>query len=275
MSLILKFLLTLSLSTFLISCSSSSSSNKNRPTNEELANDFVEALNLDTFYNVSLVKLDTQQDGFIVVYDSDFDTFDAYDLSGYEIGMDITTYIDQASNIDNIDLDFRLEQTKEYYNSFDHDLYSVSKYVGFDPDNGYFQVVQRPIYVNANGILFSKTQMNSNDLAKAQELIDYKTLNKTSNLLAVKFGVPAPRAKKLASIALQFSKSNLSTMTTYQFDQYTNSFLGSTYTEINSAIDKQLSGDPNSINNIYTKAAKVNKMTIKQVKAISDLFLKN
>lgn len=272
MSLTLKLLLTLFLSTLLISCSGSK---KNRPSHEQLANDFIEALNLDLNYDVSLVKLDTKQSGYIVVFDYDLNTYDAYNLSGYNIGMDIDSYIDQASDSDNFDLRFSIEQENIYYNSFDHNLYSISKYVGFDPNRGYFQVVTTPVYENINGISFSKSQMSSSDLAKAQEIIDQKKLNNTSSLLAVKFGVPVPRAKKLASIALQFSKSNLSTMTTYQFDQYTNSFLGSTYTEINSAIDKQLSGDSNSINNIYSKAAKVNKMTVQQVKDISDLFLKN
>ena len=64
-------------------------------------------------------------------------------------------------------------------------------------------------------------------------------------------------------------------MTIYQYDQYSQAILGSSYTEIQSAMADKLSGNDASLEKVFSKAAKVNGMSKKNIKKLADLFIKN
>src|SRR4051794_7675243 len=63
-------------------------------THAELATEFADSMWYDIGYDVELVKVDTQQYNFVVVYDHDLGTYDAYDLTNYNPGEDIGNFLD-------------------------------------------------------------------------------------------------------------------------------------------------------------------------------------
>ena len=63
-------------------------------THEQLAQEFVRRVNVDVAgYNLALQKTNTLQTDYIVVYDRDFGTYDAYWLGNYNPGESIANYI--------------------------------------------------------------------------------------------------------------------------------------------------------------------------------------
>ncbi len=63
-------------------------------THEQLAREFVNRVNVDVAgYDLSLQKINTLQADYIVVYDYDYGTYDAYWLGNYNPGESIANYI--------------------------------------------------------------------------------------------------------------------------------------------------------------------------------------
>ncbi|MEZ4872842.1 MAG: hypothetical protein R2827_11530 [Bdellovibrionales bacterium] len=84
-------------------------------THSELAADFVYRLNVDMGYDVSLVKTWTQQNDYIVVYDYDLGTYDAYDIRYYNAGEDMYTYLSLYDDNFYYDLDKVGSNTYEHF----------------------------------------------------------------------------------------------------------------------------------------------------------------
>ncbi len=211
-------------------------------THAQVAADFVAGLKYDLGYDVELVKTNTKQWDYIVVYDYDLDTYDAYDLSGFYVGDNMDWYLDN------------------YEVNFFYDL----DYLGNNVYEDYF-----------TGIQFSKSQMTSADTAKAQELIDGLKVKKATEQLTVQFGLAPKRAKEVASLALQINNADKSKMTTFQYDQYSKAVLGSTFTEIKGALQDKLTGNNASMDKVFEKAAKTNGVSKASVEKLADLFIKN
>jgi len=211
-------------------------------THGQLASDFVASLNYDLDYDVELVKTNTLQYDYIVVYDYDLDSYDAYNISSYYAGDDIGYYLD------------------DYEYSFYYDL----DYTGSDVYEDYI-----------TGVRFSKTKMTSSDSVKAQELVDGLKVKKATNQLTVQFGLAPARAKEIAGLALQLNNTDKSKMTTYQYDQYSKAILGSSYTEVQAALADKLSGNNASMDKVFSKAAKTNGVSKQSVEKLADLFIKN
>ena len=80
-------------------------------TREELAYDFVDSVNrYMTGYDLELMKINTLQDDYlndyIVVYDWVEDTYDAYDITEYMPGENISDYLFDFENFFYYDLDY-------------------------------------------------------------------------------------------------------------------------------------------------------------------------
>jgi len=228
----------------LVACGGSSDSGEY--SHAQIANTFVKTLNLQTPLSVELVKADTLQGNFIVVRDNDYDSFDAYNLSEYELGSDIFSYLDNN------------------YTTF------------YDLEDQLDTTLDEVVYRDPNtGIQFSKTRMTPSDLVKAQELIDGVKLKKATDQLIVQFGLPPKRAQKVAILGLEMTNFDITRMTTYQLDQYSKAILGSTMTEIKLALPSNQFEDSVAINTIYDKTAATNSISKAKVKNLVDLFIKN
>ncbi len=235
MKLINSVLLSLA-SLALISCGGGSGSSTH--SHSQLAKDFVSALNYDLNYDVELVKSNTKQWNYIVVYDYDLNTYDAYDLTNYYVGKDI---------------DFHLDL---YESDFFYDL----DYIGGSVYEDYY-----------TGIQFSKTKMTTNDTMKAQALVDGIKMKKAVNQLTVQFGLSDERAKYVAGIADQISKE--ANMTVYQSDLYSKALIGSTYGQIQGAVESKLNGDDTALDGLYERAASANNVSKASVKKLAELFI--
>ncbi len=210
-------------------------------THQQIADNFVWQLNYDLDYDVEIVKTNTKQWDYIVVYDHDLNSYDAYDLSEYYLNMDIDYFMYKYEPHFYYDLDYLGNNIYEHYNS---------------------------------GVRFTKSKNTSADQAKVQELVDNIKVKNSIEKLTVQFGLPPQRAKTIAAYGLQIHK-NKSQMTTYQYDQYSKAILGSTISEIQGAINSHLSGNANALDSIYKKAAKTNNISKAHVKKLADLFIKN
>ncbi len=242
----------------------------------KVAKDFVNALNYDLNYDVELVKTNTRQANYILVYDYDLNTYDAYNLSNYTRGSDVGVFLDNNESSFYYDLDFAYEDVDSYWVNDSHtyyDYYTSQYYTVYD---GYYEYRYEDVYVHGpSGLYFSKTKMTASDILKGQELIDGIKVKKATEQLTVQFGLAPKRAKEVAGLALQLNLSDHSTMTSYQYNQYSKAILGSTYTEIQSAMNSYVNGNEKALDSVYSKAAKVNGVTKKQVKKLAELFIKN
>ncbi len=238
----MKLINTLILSVAALALTACGGSGNGGLTHSQLASDFVASLNYDLNYDVEIVKTHTRQYNYVVVYDYDLDSYDAYNLSYYYPGDNISYYLD------------------DYEYTFFYDL-------DYNFGNVYTDYI--------TGITFSKTKMTTADNVKAQELIDGIKVKKATKQLTVQFGLAPARAKEVAGLALQLNNSDKATMTTYQYDQYSKAILGSSYTEIQSALADKISGNNASLDKVFSKAAKVNGVSKKSVEKLADLFIKN
>jgi hypothetical protein len=74
-------------------------------THAQLAQEFVRRVNVDVKgYNLTLVKTDTLQYDYIVVYDQDYKSYDAYWLGSYNVGENMATYLNKNQNMFYYDL---------------------------------------------------------------------------------------------------------------------------------------------------------------------------
>ena len=238
----MKLLSTLLLSIVAMGLTACGGSGSGGLTHSQLADEFVTSLNFDLNYDVELVKTNTQQFDYIVVYDFDLDTFDAYNLSSYYAGADIGFYLD------------------DYESTFFYDLDFIGGNVYED---------------FTTGIRFSKSKMTTTDSVKAQELVDGIKVKKATNQLTVQFGLAPARAKEIAGLALQLNGTDKSKMTTYQYDQYSKAILGSSYSEVQAALSDKLSGNNAALDKVFSKAAKTNGVSKQSVEKLADLFIKN
>lgn len=235
------FLLTIVVISMALTACTGGGSGDGAYTHQQLANNFVYHLNYGSDYDVELVKTNTQQWDFIVVYDYDLDTYDAYDLTYYSFNKDIDFFI------------------YKYENHFHYDL----DYIG---NNEYKD--------RYTGITFTKSKISSADQTKAHEIIDNIKVKKAITQLTVQFGLSPQRAKTIAAQGLQLHK-NMSQMTVYNYDQYSKAILGSTITDIQTAVHSYISGNSKALDEVYEKAAKVNNISKAQIKSLTNLFIKN
>lgn len=265
---------TLKLTLILLFAIGSISCKSNLKKHEEAAKVFVNALNYDLNYNVKKVKTRTRYKDYIVVYSEDNKDYTAYRIDGYNPEtMSIEDYLEE----NNKDFFYNLEKKVDYWTEYKTKTTTTYDEDGNSHTNTYTYPVQKKAtrYYHESGIKFSKSKMTASDLVKAEEIIGALKVEEATNQLIVQFGLPLWRAKDIASLSLQLNNADKSRMTTYKYDQYSKSILGSTYTELNDAIEDQLSGNNNSIEKIYTKAAKTNGITKKSVKQLAELFIKN
>ncbi|MGB0452068.1 MAG: hypothetical protein ACPGJV_00015 [Bacteriovoracaceae bacterium] len=96
----------------------------------ELADIFVERLWEDLGIDAELVKTDTLQYDYIVVYDYDLDSYDAYYIGEYNPGESLSNYLDFYDDdfvfdlFDNNDGTYSGYDIDNFYVTFDQDSYS-------------------------------------------------------------------------------------------------------------------------------------------------------
>lgn len=204
-------------------------------THTQLANDFVYRLNIDGGYDVELMKTNTLQFNYIVVYDHDYDTYDAYDLTGYNPGENVNNFLDRNESYFYYDLD----------------------YIGANQYQDYF-----------SGIIFEKTTMTSTDRLKVAALEEGLNINKAAKLLNAQYGLSQERSFEVAKLASSWNKLPAERKTDATADMFTKEVLGHSITEYKAAVDKKVQGDASELNELIENTAQFNGVLPEQMNQI-------
>lgn len=209
-------------------------------THAQLAQEFVNRAYADAGLDLDLVKSNTLQTDYIVVYDADYGTYDAYDLSGYNVG-------------DNI-LDFVNANEDWFY----YDLVPYTDGTYKDPYTGTF---------------FEEHSATSKDLEKMAALKQELLVKKSADKVAASFGLSAERSREVARLAVQLKQSPKASMTDADYDQFSKEILGSSLSDVKAAASAQAAGNNAAMEAVLDKAAEVNGVGPEHMnKIISGLF---
>lgn len=207
-------------------------------THEELAQEFVRRVNIDVSgYDLQLVKTNTQQYDYIVVYDHDYGTYDAYYIGAYHPGQNVANYL------------------VSYQNYFYYDL----DYIGGNQYQDYY-----------TGIIFEKVQADSKNLSKMKALKEELSINKQAEALRASYGMSEEKAVDTARFALKLKTSAAGTYNVKDYDAFAKELTGSSITEFQNDIK---SGNASSLSSRIEKAGQVSGMGSEGVnKLIKDMF---
>ena len=209
-------------------------------THAQLANEFVNRAYTDAGIDIDLVKTNTLQTDYIVVYDHDYGTYDAYDLSYYNVGEDVLDYIN-----DNEDW-------------FYYDLIPLG--------NGTYQDAY-------SGLLFEETGASSKDLEKVAALKQEMIVQKSAKKIEASFGLSADRSREVARLAVQLKQTPKASMTDADYDAFAKELLGSSITQLKSAVTKKMQGDSQAMDSLVAEAAEINGVGPEHMnKIINGLF---
>ena len=209
-------------------------------THSEIADDFVYRLNVDLGYDVSLAKTYTEQTDYIVVYDYDLGTYDAYDLRYYNPGEDIYNYLV------NYDSNFYYDLTPLGGNLYE-DFWT--------------------------GIQFSQTAMNNHDRMKAAALVEALEVQKATEVLTSEFGLSQDRSQEIARLAVSLAKADKDAMTDADYDEFAQEVFGQSMTEFKSAIEAKVNGDDSAFEQAMAVAADKNNVTSEHMSEIANMLM--
>lgn len=206
---------------------------------DQLAAEFVRRVNVDVSgYNLTLVKSTTLQYDYIVVYDNDYNSYDAYYIGNYSVGDNLNTYL---------------------YNNQSYFYFNLIAEVG----NTYYDPV--------TGTRFSKQgSADQKNLAKMKALQQDLAIQKSADGLRAQYGLSADKSLDTARFAYKLKTSPAGTYNKADYDAFAKELTGSSISDFQKDIKN---GDDNSLNARIQKAAQTTGMGPEGVnKLIGDMF---
>lgn len=221
--------LSLGLATLVSACggggSGSTSTGGVYYTHQQLAQAFVDRAYGDAGINAQLVKTDTLKYDYIVVYDKDYNSYDAYYIGDYQVGQNVSDYITAHNSQNYYDLDsIGGNQYQDYY----------------------------------TGVTFEETSASSKDLQKVAALKQELSIQKSAKNLKAQFGLSDDRSREVARLAVQLANTDKKSMTDKDYDGFSKELLGTTIGKFQSAMKAAKEGNASSMNSIIDSAAKIN-----------------
>ncbi len=209
-------------------------------THAELASEFVNRVNTEVSnFDIDLVKTYTLQQGYIVVYDWDYGTYDAYYVDAFNPSGSVSAY-------------FNAYEDWSYY-----DLTPLSGGTYYDP---------------ISGTRFEKQVATGKNLSKMKAIKEYLSIKKVADKLHADYGLSAEKAENTARFAYKLQNSPAGTYNTKDYDAFAKELTGSTITEFQK--DMQ-AGNTSSLAKRLDTAADTTGMGPEGVnKLINDMFLK-
>lgn len=221
-------------------------------SHNDLAQKFVNQLNLDPDFNVTLVKSSTLQKDYIVIYDPYTGTYDSINIDLYD------PHYDNAADYyyDNSDVAyFDLDQIPAHYET-------VVEYDAYTDSYVYEQVWIPTRYQDYyTGITFEKVSATPKDLAKMAALKEVAELDKKAKFLSSNFGLSLERGKEVARLAAHWKKASLKGMTDAEQDNFSTELLGFSITQGKSAVSASMQGDSGKLSDLVEQAASKNGIT--------------
>ena len=229
-------------------------------THEEVAQMFVENLNLDADFDVTLVKDNTLELDYIVIYDPYTDSYDAINIGGYDPDYDnASDYYFDNSGASFFDLDVvpgHYETDYEYeIVGYDIDGYEIWDYVAYDT---WIPTRYADPY---SDFIFEKTASTPKDLAKVAALKEVAALDKKAKFLSSEFGLSLERSKEVARLSAHLAKASLKGMTAAEQDTFSTELLGFSISEGKQAAKLAVEGDGSNLSNLIDAAAEKNGIT--------------
>lgn len=201
-------------------------------SHSQLAQEFVYALQLDAGFDIELVKTNTRQNNYVVVYDWDFDTYDAYDLTNFNVNSNIFNFL----------------------NNNEHRFYYDLIPIGMNEFEDYW-----------TGLIFNITKMESKDHMKLAAFEEALQLKKASDILMVEYGLSVNRSQEVAKLAMLWQNTPKELMTDGDHDRFAQAVLGNSISEYKEAVTKKMSGDGSTLEKLIENAAQVNGVSVDQV----------
>lgn len=259
-----KLLSTITLSILLTACNggngdgSPAGATYGKLNHNELAEVFVQQLNLDPKFEVSIVQDSTYQHNFVVILDPLSNTFDAINIGNYNPNVDDATdyYYSNSANIYS-----GLKKNPGYYYTtwVDSPSCSLSE---LNCPQVEVERYQRATYTHVgSGITFEKIQSSPKDLAKIVALTEAVQLQKSAEFLSSEFGLSLNRGKELAGLKAHWKKSSKKGMTASEVDAFSTELLGFSLTNGIEAYEASLGGDSSGVEELVETAAELNGIT--------------
>ena len=226
----------------------------------ELAVKFVQELNLDAEFSVTLAKKSTLQSDFIVIYDPLTDSYDAIDIQSYNPNFDNAAdfyFANSARNYFDLDILPGHYETDFRYGviGYDYDGYPI---YGYEPYQIYIPTRYRD---RATGITFEKVTASAKDLAKMVAIKEAAEIQKSAEFLSSEFGLSLNRGKELAGLKAHWKKASKKGMTTSEVDSFSTELLGFSLTSGIEAYNASVDGDESQVETLVNQAAEVNGIT--------------
>lgn len=229
-------------------------------THKDIADAFVTNLNLDKEFEIEMVKTFANKSDFIVIYDSNNDSYDAISIKDYDPEtISASEYYNTHSSSNYFDLDIiagHYEYEEEYMVvGYDKDGEEVWGY-GFEET--WISTVYKDVH---SGLEFEKTTSTSKDLAKVAALKEVLTLDKKANFLSSQFGLSLDRSQEVARLIAHWKKSSIKGMTDQEQDTFSTELLGFSITAGKTALKNSMNGNSSDLNQLIKNAASVNSIT--------------
>ncbi len=207
-------------------------------SHSEVAKEFVRRVNIDLGWDVSLVKTNTLQYDYIVVYDYDYGTYDAYYIGNYNAGENLSSYVN---------------------------FYNYKFYYDLVPESG------NTYYDWYTGIRFQKAAASSKNLSVVKAFKQDLAIVKAAEKVHAKYGLSEEKSLEVARFAYNVQSKPEGTYKMADFDNFTKRLTGSTITEFQSDLK---SGNILSLNDRIQKAAQETGMGPENMnKLIKDVFM--
>ena len=216
----------------------SSSTGGSYYTHAELAEEFVRRVYTDLGYDLELVKTNTEQYDYIVVYDWDLGTYDAYYLGSYNVGEDLFDYM--------LDYDYL----------FYYDLIDLGGNLYEDYDTG---------------LIFEKTATTQYDEEKVAALKQVIGIKKAANNIVSSYGLPEDRALELAKLSAQLKFADQRSLTDEDYKSIAVEAFGVDPLEYVKAYQaKVTTGNTAQLDALIEKSAEKNRTTPENINKIID-----
>ncbi len=208
-------------------------------THEQLASEFVYRLQVDLGYDIELVKDNTLQTNYIVVYDYDYGTYDAYYIGNYNVGENLYNYL--VSNEGRFYYDL-IPETGNYY---------------YDP---------------YTGTRFNKIAATGTNLTTMKAFEQEYAVMKLAKSAVAQYGLSEEAAADVARFSYKIQTSAEGTFKVEDFDSFASELTGSTVTEFQNDFK---AGDAASLADRIERAAQATGMGPEAMNAlIQDVFMK-
>ena len=202
-------------------------------THDELARIFVQRMEMDLGYDLDLVKINTRQRNYIVVYDFDERSYDAYWIGDYRVGENIANYLNHYDDEFYYDLDKIASNLYE-------DYWTGLQFENIASSSRSSSAMQAYL-----GNVFKR--------AKAQAIVD-------------QYGLSHQRAEELVTIAMNYKAlSYKGALTVAEYDAFAMEAVGTSATEL---IRMAKEGDMEAGGNALVRAAHVNGIGIEHAQIL-------